>query len=45
VLKRAVLSPLHPSNRRTRDKTALFSTRKKSSEKKFSFLFIEQIVK
>jgi hypothetical protein len=29
---------------RTRAKTALFSTRKKNSEKKFSFLFIEQIV-
>jgi hypothetical protein len=28
----------------TRDKTALFRTRKKNSEKKFSFLFIEQIV-
>jgi hypothetical protein len=28
----------------TRDKTAIFSTRKKTSEKKFSFLFIEQIV-
>jgi hypothetical protein len=25
-------------------KTAIFSTRKKTSEKKFSFLFIEQIV-
>jgi hypothetical protein len=32
------------STRGTRDKTALFNTRKKNSEKKFSFLFIEQIV-
>jgi hypothetical protein len=39
VLKRAVLS-----TGGTHDKTALFSTRKKNSGKKFSFLFIEQIV-
>jgi hypothetical protein len=47
VLKRAVLprvNPPPPSTRHTRAKTALFSTRKKNSEKKFSFLFIEQIV-
>jgi hypothetical protein len=36
--------PPPPSTRRTRDNTALFSTLKKNSEKKFSFLFIEQIV-
>jgi hypothetical protein len=45
VLKRAVLALVPPpSTRRTRAKTALFSTLKKTSEKKFSFLFIEQIV-
>jgi hypothetical protein len=46
VLKRLVLKRLvpPPSTRRTRDKTALFSTRKNNSEKKISFLFIEQIV-
>jgi hypothetical protein len=33
-----------PTPTRTRDKTAVFGTRKKTGEKKVSFFFIEQIV-
>jgi hypothetical protein len=44
VLKTSVLSLVRPPPTRTCDKTAVLSNRKKPSEKKFSFFFIEQIV-
>jgi hypothetical protein len=45
VLKTSVLSLMHPSPTRTRDKTAVFRTRKKTGEKKFFFFSNKQLVK
>jgi hypothetical protein len=44
VLKTSVLSLVHPPPTRTRDKTAVFSTWKKTRWKLFFLFFIERIV-